>query len=80
MSYPPFLKVIECNIRNVDFQERNVTVPFFEEVLEEKLQKRRVQCSLKDVSHSREAGISFLDYYVWLLEFREENGHVNSEF
>lgn len=75
-----FGKVIECNVSTVNSEEENGddSSPMLE-YMNEELEERLNNKTLRGQSHSREAGLTFEEYYERLVAFKEEFGHVNGE-
>ena len=72
-----FGKVIECNFKvDEDWRE---SPSLLEQVMGDELEGRLGRQTLVVGSHSREAGLTFEEYYERLLAFKRENGHVNGE-
>ena len=72
-----FGKVIECNYRRDESDGDKVS--FLEHMIGDGLQECLEGKTLKGGSHSREAGLTFEEYYQKLLAFKNEHGHVNGE-
>ena len=72
-----FSKVIECNYSKDESDGEKVS--FLEHMIGDGLQECLEGKTLKGGSHSREAGLTFEEYYQKLLVFKEEHGHVNGE-